>query len=306
MENFTENFKEIREYYILCFNTFKRLFKEGIDKRGYFLEVFTAFLGGASYIIQNGWGGVVDNFWNFCLSVLVVPGGIAVLYSLYKIIMTPVEIYNNKKDENKKILEEKKAELEKYNWENVGFWLTPFDIIGKSGWALEIKNDKVYEISKVVIEITKIRKDYKNIPLSGLFLLGYVDRKRGNLGDKIVNSSRQSAIGRGESVEYVITSDIIITKSKKTHQFETYPDKLIGEFDVNGDGGVLDSMNSTLSKLAFSLYADDSPPDSITVIEICLKATIDINDEVIILPNKKLNVQVYKDGSLSWYGEDDD
>ncbi len=303
--------KTIQNYRKLVSEETHTLFIEHFEGRKKFTEplflaVISIVLTILGLFLVNGNVNMSD-IWNAVIPTIGVPLTWALIILIQSRGVAHVKIYKKQQDEATQRLNDNELELEKYNWNNIDFWITSFSIIGKSGWALEIKNSKHYDIGKVVAEITKIRKDEINIPLSGQFLLGYIDRQNGRIEDKIVNSSQQSSIRQGESREYVITSDVAKTKSSVTHQFETYPDKLEWEFATETNGGIATGLNRSLAAIAVAMYTgDNSPPDPVTVLEVCIKAVLDINDDVIILPHKKLNIQVHKDGSLSWYEAGDE
>ena len=262
-------------------------------------------------------GKVSMNDW-LLITISTVGGPFIYIISMFlaKRVFASYSIFVNKKNEFGKSLKEKELEfdkalkekdleLEKYNWDNVEFYVTRFSIIGKSGWAFEIKNNKHYDISKIIIEVTKIRKDEKIMPLSGLYLLGYIDRQRGQIGEKLVNSSKRRGIEVGKSMEFVVTSEVIKTKSSKTHKFETYPDELSWDFPLETSDNFM-AVGRSVVAMAAALYGNNSPPEPTTVIEVCIRAEIKVDTDIIQLPGTTENLQVMNDGSLSFYGDEDE
>ena len=250
-------------------------------------------------------GDVSMNDW-LIIAVSTVGGPFIYVLSMFlaKRIFASYFMFVDKKLEFDKALKEKDLELEKYNWDNVDFWVAPFSIIGKSGWVLKIENKKRYDISRIVVEITKLRKDEKNIPLSGLHLLGYIDRQKGQIGEKIVNSSKRGGIESGKSKEFVVTSDVRKTKSSMTHEFEVYPDKLLWDFPLETSENLNKTIGRSMIAMAVALYGNDNaPPESTTVIEVCVRAEIKVDTDIIQLPGTTVNLQVMNDGSLSFYGD---
>ena len=49
-----------------------------------------------------------------------------------------------------------------------------------------------------------------------------------------------------------------------------------------------------------------STPETTVVIEIKITGDIKTDDETSVLPTKMINVQVHRDGALSFYGDKDD
>ena len=103
-------------------------------------------------------------------------------------------------------------------------------------------------------------------------------------------------------MEFVLTSDVTLDDSTLTHQFETFPDMLSLDFlKEKRDSGILKTYNNMLKNTMKSIYGDDSLPESIIVVELLIKATIKVDNDEIILPYRRMNVQVDGDGSLKWH-----
>ena len=64
-------------------------------------------------------------------------------------------------------------------------------------------------------------------------------------------------------------------------------------------------MSQSVAAMAVALYGrNNEPPEPITVIEVCVRAEIKIDDEIIQLPGKFINLLVRSNGSLSFYDDD--
>jgi hypothetical protein len=306
---------ETKEYYKTYITDFWNYTKSGVNWKNGGFALLSLFMGAGYYLIANGWNAMVEQTVNFIAFTLAPLGFLTLFFLLTGLIQTPVRIHQSQKSEFTKSLKEKEFEfekvlkgkdfeLEKYSWNNVDFWVTSFSIIGKSGWAFKVANKKPYDISKILVEITKIRKDEKNIRQSGLHLLGYIDRQRGKIGEKIVNSYTRGGINSGESREFVVTSEVKKTKASKTHKFETYPDKLEWDFPIETVDNVSTTMKRSALAMAVALYGtSNAPPEPITVIEVCVRAEIKIDDEIIQLPGKFINLLVRSNGSLAFYDD---
>ena len=172
---------EIKKYYKTYISSFWNYAKSGINWKNGGFALLSLFMGAGYYLIVNGWDAMIEQTVNFIAFTLAPFVFLALFFLLSGLIQTPVRIYQNQKKnfdksikekelEFEKILKEKDFELEKYSWNNIDFWVTPFSIIGKSGWVFKVENKKPYNISKILVEITKIRKDEKNIRQTGLYL----------------------------------------------------------------------------------------------------------------------------------------
>jgi len=323
-------YKSVAEYYSLWWKTFKEIFWADIDWKGYSIEVFTAFIGGWLFVRQNGWGAVMNNFLDFILFVLAVPGGIAVLYSAYKLMMTPVEILKkqrtnfsdvlkdteiefdktlkDKEVEFNTILKAQELELEKYSWgETVEFEVTPRSIIGMSCWAFRIENKKSFALENVIVEITKIRKDQNITPLSKKHQLGYIDKSNGQIEEKIIYSPDGTRIDIGKRKDFVVTSSRE-DSTRKAHVFVTYPEEtqeLAFPFPSTAKESTMSQIANMGSIMAHALYSVRQP-EPIVVIRIEVKGEIKTEDEIITLPIDITNLQVFGDGSLDfYYGENE-
>ncbi|MBC7876233.1 MAG: hypothetical protein H7Y59_03605 [Anaerolineales bacterium] len=84
------------DYYKLYWNTFAKNWKSNLDWRGYGVELLSAVISGGLFIRGNGWKAVLDNPRDFLLSTLAFPIALAVLYSLYHLLVTPANLYIDK------------------------------------------------------------------------------------------------------------------------------------------------------------------------------------------------------------------
>lgn len=133
-----------KKYFILYWATFLELFKKNISWRSAVTEIVPAFIGLFIYIDQYGWNDIMNNFENFFWLVLSIPGTLAILYSAYILLKTPVDIY-------------KKSELkfENLSWSNVEIDVFHFIYHGARIAALKVRNDKPIKI----IELNAVIQD---------------------------------------------------------------------------------------------------------------------------------------------------
>ena len=242
------------------------------------------------------------NFIAYTLAPLVL---IAILFLIYSFVQTPVRIYQSQKNKFDKILKEKDLELEKYNWANIDFEVAQFSIIGKSGWAFKVVNGKQYDISKINVEITNIRENEKSINKSGLYYLPYIDNQNGKIREKIVKSYNRvsSGIKSGESKYFVVTTHVKPNKISETHKFETFPDELSWKFPTKTQD-ILELTSGIGATVAKYYSKATEPPNPVLVIELCIRAEIKIENEIIQLPGELINLLVKNNGSLSFYNNE--
>lgn len=230
---------------------------------------------------------------------------------IYHIWESPRNLYNDREQEIGKILKEKDSELERFNWNKVDFYVTPYSIIGMKGWGLKIKNDKRFDLYQIILQITKIRINRKFIPLlsSKMYLLGFIDRRNGQVEEKIVYSYKRGGIERGKEKDFVITEIAEGSPMQgRTYSFVTYPDTdLEWPFEKTNDFLTRSVLSPSItSDIISASMALQKTPEPTVVIEVVVKAAIKIEDEENALPIEILKLQVHSDGSLSFYGEDDD
>ncbi len=198
--------KYFKEYYPLFFKTFRDLWKSGIDWKAYSIEVLSSVVGGIVFIYSNGENAVMENISGFVLSVFAFPGILAFLYSAYKLIMTPVEIYKSQI-----------VKFEPYDWSNVGIVEKPFNILGLSGWGIEVINNKGIALENVSIWYVGKREGQEETKLGENERLGFINFK----SEKIQFES--TVIEPNSRVFFVITSEEYgmpipcITTEKKRH-----------------------------------------------------------------------------------------
>lgn len=151
------NMEAFREYYKLFCKTFWKTFWSDIDWRGYSIEFISAIVVGWLYVHYNGWGSVMNNFLDFCLSVLAVPGAIALSYSIYKLIMTPVEIFKV----NAEMMRDKDVLANKYTWKDVVISIDePLSPDENPVVFLNAMNTKPWDIENLQLVVTEITEDW--------------------------------------------------------------------------------------------------------------------------------------------------
>ena len=155
-----------KEYYILFYKTFNDLWKSDIDWKAYSVEILSSVIGGILFIYGNGVRAVMENISGFVLSVLAIPGALALSYSVYKLIMTPVEIYKSQS-----------AKYEPFGWDKVEINVKPFNILGLVGWGIEVKNSKGISLENVSVWYVGKREGQDETRLKEKERLGYINFK---------------------------------------------------------------------------------------------------------------------------------
>ncbi len=290
----------MREYYKLYVSTFsKLLFKKSIVQREIYFSLISLLGGSIGSYLWKGQDFMIEQtiiFIAYSLSPLVI---LVLARLVYCLLQTPVKIY-----------QVQARKIEKYGWEKVEFSHVGYSINNISGLALEIENKKDFDITEIIVEITKIKIGRKLVSLSatGVHRLGYIERDNDKPEDTIVQSLDHVGIESSRKKEFVVTevtTSMVITSI--TRKFLTYPDDDIQwPFFPTSEDGILGSL-SAISRSLARQYTTEIPSSQPTVIiEIEVRGKIKADDEIITLPIYILNLEVFKDGSLSWYGEDED
>jgi len=294
------------------------------DRRAWAYNIWSSVLIAIiSPIVYNGMGLVTTPQFGISILAGLVSGGIfffiwRIGVFVYHLVYAPVFLFQEKENEIKKVIQEKEdginqaikenfSELEKYNWDNVDFWVVDYSFIGMSGWAFRVVNKKRFDFKKITAEITKIRIDQNIIQLSKLHQLGYIDSRNGEIGEEVVISSDHEGITVGKYKDFVVTSLKQGTMSQ-THVFVTYPEdnqELSFPFPPQTRRSPMSSSLTGMVAAMSALYSAQ-PPETTVVIEVKIIGEIKIEDEISVLPIKMINIQVHRGGALSFYGEKDD
>ncbi len=273
-----------------------------------------------SPIVYNGMGLIATPQFGVSILAGLLSGGLfffvwRIGVFIYHLVYAPVLLYQEKEDEIKKVKQEKEdsinqvikdknLELEKYNWDNVELWVVDYSIIGMSGWAFRIINNKDFDFKSVAAEITTIRIGQKITKLSNKHQLGYIDSRNGEIEEEVVISSDNEGIIAGKQKDFVVTS-LKQEAMSQTHLFVTYPKddtELSFPFPPQTRQSPMASSLTSVVAAMSALYSAQTP-ETVVVIEIKITGEIKTDDEISVLPIKMINVQVHSNGALSFYGD---
>ncbi|HCK65394.1 MAG TPA: hypothetical protein DHW49_03945, partial [Anaerolineae bacterium] len=221
------------------------MWKSGIDWKSYSAEVLSGIIGGWLFVQTNGWVAVVANIGDFLLSILAFPFTLALLYSVYKLIITPVEIYRHHI-----------YQLEKYDWSRVEIEPVPFDILGLDGWGVKVTNNKHIPLEEVSIWLHGVREGQDWQILNNKEIFGYLNERAEILSfdvSKVLDTSKSETFAittresgfpvffvrtdkRRELTNSHIPLAIDINIKAKTENYEL-PPKLI-RLNVYSDGKI--------------------------------------------------------------------
>lgn len=300
----------------------KRYYHE--DRRAWTYNVLSSVLIAIiSPIVYNGMGLIATPQFGVSILAGLLSGGIfffvwRIGVFIYHLVYAPAFLHQEKEDEISKVKQEKEdtinqvikdknLELEKYNWDNVDFWVVDYSIIGMSGWAFRIINQKALDFKSVTAEITTIRIGQKITKLSNKHQLGYIDSQNGEIDEQVVVSSGYEGIITGKQKDFVVTS-LKHEGISQTHTFVTYPKddtELSFPFPPQTRQSPMASSLTSMVAAMSALYSAQSPETTV-VIEIKITGEIKAGDEISILPMKMINVQVHGNGALSFYGDKDE
>jgi len=251
--------KEIKEYYKLYCSTYWRLLKTSIGWRDIILLVLSLLIGSIGSYWWKGKDFMLEQVFSF-VAYSMFPFGVLVLgYGVCFLIQTPVNIYQSQK-----------SELSKYNWDKVEFEVVSFSIVGMSGWAIRIVNNKQFDLGKIQIRLNQIRINREVHPARKAYYFGSID-----YASEEITYLEDNGIERGKTKDFVITG-IVQGNFVPVHKFVTFPND-----DIN-----------------FPFYDLPIPPFPQVVIDIDIRGFAEFRDEKIILPAKTIPIEIKYNGSI--------
>jgi hypothetical protein len=251
--------KVIKEYYKLYCSTYWRLLKTSIGWRDIILLVLSLLIGSVGSYWWKGKDFMLEQVFSFVAYSMLPFGILALVYGAYFLIQTPVKIYQSQK-----------SELSKYNWDEVLFEVAPFSIVGMSGWAIRIVNNKQFDLCKIQIRLNQVRINRDVHPARKAYYFGSID-----YASEEITYLEDKGIERGKAKDFVITG-IVQGSFTPIHKFVTFPTD-----DIN-----------------FPFYDLPIPPFPQVVIDIDVRGFAEFRNEKSILPAKTISIEIKHNGSI--------
>jgi len=178
---------------------------------------------------------------------------------------------------NEVLYEEKKIVLSKHNWSLVRFDEVPYHIVGVSGYALRITNDKIFDLDRIQVRwITRrVNQDIFSFrEVKKAYYFPIIDYENQNMGFY----DEDKSIKHGKSKDFAITG---LENPSTVYKFMTVPKE-------NG--------------VEWPFQENQITPE--VVIEVEIISHMELDNEKTVLPIKTISIHIMPDGNISIDGKE--